>query len=67
LVGSHEQRVQALLDNNTWDIVSLLKGKKPIACKWIYKVKFKADGTAERLKARLVIKGFTPKEGIELQ
>ena len=35
---------QALLENNTWDIVSLKVGKKPIACKWVYKVKCRADG-----------------------
>lgn len=56
---------QTLLENNTWDIVSLPKGKKPIAYKWVYKVKFKVDGKVERLKARLVIKGFTQKEGID--
>ena len=51
-------------DTNTWSIVSLPPGKKPIACKWVYKVKSKADGSIERLKAKLVLKGFTQKEGI---
>ena len=56
---------QALFDTHTWDIVSLPIGKRPIACKWVYKVKLRADGQIERLKARLVIKGFTQKEGVD--
>jgi len=56
---------QALFDNQTWDIVPLPPGKKPMACKWVYKVKLKSDGSVERLKAGLVIKGFTQKVGID--
>ena len=56
---------QAFFDNHTWDIVPFPAGKKPIACKWVYKIKYRADGQVERLKARLVIKGFTQKESID--
>ena len=51
--------------NHTWDIVALPHGKKPISCIWVYKIKYKADGILERCKARLVIRGFTQKEGID--
>ena len=34
-------------------------GKVPIGCKWVYKVKLKADGSLEMYKAHLVAKGFT--------
>jgi len=60
-----DKELQALADTRTWDIVSLPQGKRPIGCKWVYKVKCKADGSIERLKARLVVKGFTQKEGID--
>ena len=55
----------ALIANNTWDLVKLPKGKKPIQCRWVYKVKYKSDGSLERYKARLVAKGFTHQEGID--
>jgi len=50
---------EALQDNNTWELVPLPAGKRPISCKWVYKIKYKADGGVERCKARLVIRGFT--------
>lgn len=40
------------------------KGKKPIECKWVYKVKLKSDGTIDRYKARLVAKGYNQVAGV---
>lgn len=45
--------------------MDLPAGKKPISYKWVFKVKYKADGSLERCKARLVIRGFTQKEDID--
>ncbi|XP_015170070.1 uncharacterized protein [Solanum tuberosum] len=60
-----DQEIQALTDNHTWEVVDLPPGKLPIGCKWVYKVKYKADGSVERYKARLVAKGFTQQEGLD--
>ncbi|XP_073224731.1 uncharacterized protein [Cicer arietinum] len=64
-VQAMDSEIQALTQNSTWILTPLPHGKKPIGCRWVYKVKYKADGTIERYKARLVAKGFTQVEGID--
>lgn len=58
---------QALLKNQTWHLVPIPKGKNIIGCKWVYKVKRKADGTIDRYKARLVAKGYKQRYGIDYE
>ena len=57
--------IDALVSNNTWTLTPLPSNKKEIGCKWVYRVKYKADGSMERYKARLVAKGFTQQEGLD--
>lgn len=55
--------VDSILQNNTWILVDLPPGQKPIGHKWIFKRKLRPDGTIEKYKARIVAKGFRQKEG----
>ncbi|RVW68470.1 Retrovirus-related Pol polyprotein from transposon TNT 1-94 [Vitis vinifera] len=59
------EEIRALEKNETWEVMNLPRGKKPVGCKWIFTVKYKVDGTVERYKARLVAKGFTQTYGID--
>ncbi|KAA0043637.1 Cysteine-rich RLK (receptor-like protein kinase) 8 [Cucumis melo var. makuwa] len=62
-----ETEMKALEKNNTWEICALPKGHKPVGCKWVLTLKYKADGTLDRHKARLVAKGFTQTYGLDVK
>lgn len=57
--------LQALVNNNTWEITPLPSNKRAIGCKWIFKLKFHSNGAIERYQSRLVDKGFTRTEGLD--
>ncbi|RVW12248.1 Retrovirus-related Pol polyprotein from transposon TNT 1-94 [Vitis vinifera] len=59
------EEMKSLQKNETWELVECPPGKKPVGCRWIYTVKYKADGSIERFKARLVAKGYTQTYGID--
>jgi hypothetical protein len=59
------EEYRSLMANNTWDLVPLLKGRKLVKCKWVYRTKYASNGSVERHKARLVAKGFSQVEGID--
>lgn len=60
-----DEEFQALLKNNTWDLVDLPTGAKTIGCKWLFKTKVDEKGNVVRYKARIVAQGFTQKYGVD--
>lgn len=60
-----DTEIEAMERTSTWSIVPLPPGKHIVGCKWIYRVKYKADGSIDRYKARLVAKGYSQQEGID--
>ncbi|CAH9126696.1 unnamed protein product [Cuscuta epithymum] len=55
----------ALISNNTWDLVPFDSSKNVVGSKWIYKTKFNSDGSIERHKARLVAQRFNQQAGVD--
>ena len=53
-----EVELAALERNRTWSLVHLPSDKKPIGSRWIYKIKYKADGSIDQYKACLMAKDY---------
>jgi hypothetical protein len=64
---SMQKEYDALIKNGTWKLVDPPFRTKPIGCKWVFKNKYKSDGSLDKHKARLVEKGFAQKEGIDYE
>ncbi|KAJ9543763.1 hypothetical protein OSB04_023470 [Centaurea solstitialis] len=60
-----KSEIDSILQNHTWELVDLPPSCKPLGYRWIFKKKMKADGTIDKYKARLVIKGYRQKEGLD--
>jgi hypothetical protein len=60
-----KEEYKSLLANDTWDLVSLLKGRKLVRCKRVYRTKYGPNDKVDKQKAKLVAKGFSQVEGID--
>jgi hypothetical protein len=48
-----QEEYDSLMANNTWTLVPLPVGKKPISCKWVFKIKQGMNGEVKHYKVRL--------------
>ena len=64
-VKAMDEEIKAIEKNDTWELADLPKGKKTIGVKWVFKKKMNPKGEVERHKARLVVKGYRQKAGID--
>ncbi|KAJ6992892.1 Retrovirus-related Pol polyprotein from transposon TNT 1-94 [Populus alba x Populus x berolinensis] len=60
-----DAEIQAIEKNNTWELVELPKGMKKIGVKWVFKTKLNERGEVDKYKARLVVKGYEQRQGID--
>uniref|UniRef100_A0A2N9EUG1 Retrovirus-related Pol polyprotein from transposon TNT 1-94 n=1 Tax=Fagus sylvatica TaxID=28930 RepID=A0A2N9EUG1_FAGSY len=59
-----KDEMNSLMTSQTWELTELPQRKKALHNKWVYRVKEEHDGS-KRYKARLVVKGFQQKEGVD--
>ena len=51
--------LKALAENPTWELVPRTPNMNVVGCKLVFKTKRHANGSLERLKARIEAKGYT--------
>ena len=59
------EEYNSIMKNGVWDIVPRPEGKSVVTSKWLYKIKYAADGSIEKYKARFVARGFSQVEGVD--
>ena len=59
-----DDEMRSLENNDTWVLTKLPAGKRALLIKWVFRIKTELDGK-RRLKARLVVKGYSQKKGID--
>ena len=67
-LAAARKEIDAQETNGVWALVPASQvptGLKPIKCRWVFKVKQNADGTIDKYKARVVVKGYEQVPGID--
>lgn len=62
---SMEEELRVILNNKTWEPLSLLEMKNHIDVRWVFETKIKPSGEVLKYKARLVAMGFLGKFGLD--
>jgi hypothetical protein len=60
-----ESEYNSLIESNTWNTVNLSQGHKTICVKWVLKVERFPDSGIIKLKAQLVVKGYSRVRGLD--
>lgn len=55
----------SLMENKTWSLVPRPLGRTILANRWVFVIKHNGNGDIDRFKARLVIKGFLQRPGLD--
>ena len=56
---------ESIMKNDVWDVVPRPKDKSIVTLKWLYKIKHRSDGSAEKYQVRFVARGFFHTESID--
>jgi len=64
-IAAMKEKLRMIEKNNTWELVDRPAHKKTIGVKWVYRTKLNPDGSMNKHKARLVVKGYAQMFGVD--
>nr|GEV23641.1 hypothetical protein [Tanacetum cinerariifolium] len=64
-IQAMKQEIKSIERNNTWELCDLPAGATAIGVKWVFKTKLDKDGKIDKHKARLVVKGYAQRKGLD--
>jgi hypothetical protein len=59
------EEYNSIMKNDVWEIVPRPEWKSVVTSRWLYKLKYAADDSIEKYKARFVARGFSQVEGVD--
>eukprot|EP00253_Pinus_taeda_P032285 PITA_32285 len=59
------EEYKSIMVNDVWEVVPRPQDRSVVGSRWIYKIKYAADGSVEKYNDRFVAKGYAQKEGID--
>ena len=66
-VDAMVEEYSSIMTNDVWEVVPRPQERFAVGSRWIYKIKYVANGSIEKFKAKFVAKGYAQKEGIDYE
>jgi hypothetical protein len=60
-----QEEYDSIMCNDVWEVVPRHEGKSLVTSRWLYKIKYSANGSIEKHKACFVARGFSQVGGID--